>query len=149
MARPSAHTIRRATSDDVAFLTDVAVRAIRGRGPLPPDFDEADYRSGFAEWTEEQVRGEIPDSVTSVVEVDGERVARLRVVRTPEAVELAGIQLLPAYQGRGIGGAILRSLAAEARATGRPLALSVEKDNPRARAFYEAYGMTKVDETDD
>ncbi|HET7432729.1 MAG TPA: GNAT family N-acetyltransferase [Nocardioides sp.] len=148
MARPSGHSIRPATPDDVAFLTDVAIEATRAQGRLPEDFDEDDYRAGFGEWTEEQVRGEIPGSTTSVVEVDGEPVGRLRVVRTEDAVELAGIQLLPAYQGRGIGGSILRALAAEADASGRPLTLSVEKDNPRARAFYEAYGMVQVGETD-
>ena len=148
MARPSRHAIRPATEDDVAFLTDVAIEATRAQGRLPEDFDEDGYRAGFAEWTQEQVRGEIPGSTTSVVEVDGERVGRLRVVRTDETVELAGIQLLPAYQGRGIGGAILRALAAEAHAAGRPLTLSVGKDNPRARAFYEAYGMVQVGETD-
>ncbi len=96
-------TIRPATPDDVDFLTDTPIAATRDQGRFPPDLDLAEYRAGFREWTEEQLRDEVPDSVTSVVAAYGVDVGRLRVVRTPELVELAGLQLLPEHQGRGIG----------------------------------------------
>ena len=148
LSRPAQHTVRAATADDVGFLTDVVIEATRAQGRLPADFDEAGYREGFGEWTQEQVRGEVPDSVTSVIGLDGQNVGRLRVVRTEAELELGGLQLLPAYQGRGIGGAILRELLAEAEGTGRRFVLSVEKDNPRARAFYESYDLRVVEETE-
>jgi ribosomal protein S18 acetylase RimI-like enzyme len=148
LRRPAQHAIRPATEDDVELLTDVVIQATRAQGRFPPDFDEADYRVGFGEWTQEQVRGEVPGSVTSVIELDGRGVGRLRVVRTDADLELGGLQLLPAYQGLGIGGAILRELMAEAEASGRRFVLSVERDNPRARAFYESHDLHVVDETE-
>ena len=91
-------TVRTATEADVAFLTDVVVEATYDQGRFPDDFGEVDFRTGFSEWTAEQVRGELDGSSTSVVEVDGVRAGRLRVVRRRDLVEIAGLQLLPEHQ---------------------------------------------------
>jgi RimJ/RimL family protein N-acetyltransferase len=137
-------TIRTATLDDADFLTDTPIAATRHQGRFPADADLAGYRAGFREWTVEQLRGEVPDSVTSVVTAYGVDIGRLRVVRTSDLVELAGLQLLPEHQRRGIGTRILRDLMAEAAAAGRAFGLSVEQDNPRARALYERLGLAVV-----
>ena len=136
--------LRTATEDDVAFLTDVVVAATRAQRRLPADFDEMEFRAGFADWTREQVRGDLPGSSTCVVEIDGVPVGRLRVVRTEELVELAGVQLRPAHQSSGIGARIVGALAAEARGQGVPLELGVEQDNPRPREFSERCGLRHV-----
>jgi GNAT superfamily N-acetyltransferase len=136
--------VRPGTKADVDFLTDVVVEATRDQGRLPDDLDEAAWRAGFAEWTQEQVAGRLADSSTSVVVVDGQPVGRLRVVRRGNVIELAGIQLLPSVQSRGVGASLVAALAAEARAAGLPLVLGVENDNPRARAFYERCGLRHV-----
>lgn len=138
--------LRAATEGDVAFLTDVVVLATQAQGRWPEDADEASWRAGFADWTRQQVRGEVSGSTTSVVEVDGVPVGRHRVVRGEGQVELAGLQLLPAYQGRGIGTALVRAAIAEAEGAGQPCRLSVEKDNPRARALYERLGFVLTGE---
>ena len=137
---------RPATADDVAFLTDVVVEATYDQGRFPDDFDEVDFRTGFAEWTAEQVRGELDGSSTSVVEVDGVRAGRLRVVRRRDLVEIAGLQLLPEHQSHGVGRTVVERLVAQARADGLPVELGVEKDNPRAREFWERCGFTYVGE---
>jgi RimJ/RimL family protein N-acetyltransferase len=141
-------TTRPATLADVEFLTSTAIAA-SGDRHRPPDAELAAYRAGFTAWTEQQVRGEIPDSTTSVVTAYGVDVGRLRVVRTGGLVELAGLQLLPAHQGRGLGTRIVRDLVAEAAASGRGFGLSVEKDNPRARALYERLGLVVVGDDGD
>jgi ribosomal protein S18 acetylase RimI-like enzyme len=146
--------VRPATEGDIAFLTDVVVVTTRAQGRLPEDFDEQEFRAGFAEWTGEQVRGDAGsdpggNSETSVIEIEGERAGRLRVVRAPDHVELAGIQLLPAHQGHGIGTHLVEQIVTDARKAGLPVRLSVEKDNPRARALYERLGfVVVVEETD-
>jgi ribosomal protein S18 acetylase RimI-like enzyme len=145
--------VRPATEHDVAFLTDVVIVVTRAQGRLPEDFDEQGFREGFAEWTGEQVRGEAVlddgrNSETSVIEIDGERAGRLRVVRAPDHVELAGIQLLPAHQGHGIGTHLVEQILTDARKAGLPVRLSVEKDNPRARALYQRLGFAVVGETE-
>ena len=139
-------TTRPATADDVAFLTDVVVEATYDQGRFPDDFDEVDFRTGFSEWTAEQVRGELDGSSTSVVEVDGVRAGRLRVVRRRDLVEIAGLQLLPEHQSHGVGRTVVERLVAQARADGLPVELGVEKDNPRAREFWERCGFTYVGE---
>jgi ribosomal protein S18 acetylase RimI-like enzyme len=142
------YRIRPAIAEDVGFLADVVIQATRAQGRLPDDFDEREWRSGFGEWTMKQVRGEIPDTTTSVVEVDNERVGRLRTTRTADYIELCGIQLLPGVQRRGIGTAIIDDLKAQAAAASIPLDLGVEKDNPDARRLYERLGFAQVGETE-
>ena len=137
-------TWRPATEDDVDFLTDVAVLTLRDQGRWPDDEDEVEYRAGYADWTREQLRGDVADSTLSVLELDGVCVGRLRVVRPGGRVEIAGLQLLPAYQGQGLGSEVVRAVAAEAQAAGLPLELGVEHDNLRARALYERLGFRPV-----
>jgi ribosomal protein S18 acetylase RimI-like enzyme len=136
--------IRPATDGDIAFLTEVAVSTVKDQGRWPADEDEAEYRVGYAEWTREQIMGGEPFSSLSVLEVNGVRVGRLRVVRPGNLVEIAGIQVMPTSQGQGIGTQVIRALIAEAGAAGLPLELGVETDNPRARALYDRLGLRPV-----
>lgn len=140
--------VRPATSHDVSFLTDVVIVATRAQGRLPHDFDESEYREGFSEWTREQVDGLVENSETSVIEIEGERAGRLRIVRDADHHELAGIQLLPAHQGRGIGTYLVEQFLVAARDAGVTARISVEKDNPRVLALYERLGLVKVGETE-
>ena len=139
-------TTRPAGEADVDFLTTVVVEATFDQGRLPDDFDEVDFRAGFGAWTAEQVRGEPDGSVTSVVQVDGADAGRLRVVRRRDLVEIAGLQLLPEHQSRGVGRTVVDGVVAQARADGLPVELGVEKDNPRARRFWERCGFGYVGE---
>jgi ribosomal protein S18 acetylase RimI-like enzyme len=142
------YRIRPATADDVGFLADVVLEATRAQGRLPDGFDERQWRQGFIERTIEQVRGQDPDRTTSVVEVDNERVGRLRITRTADCIELCGIQLLPGFQRHGIGTAIIEDLKTQAAAARIPVDLDVEKDNPDARKLYQRLGFADVGETD-
>jgi GNAT superfamily N-acetyltransferase len=142
------YRIRPATADDVEFLADAVLDATRAQGRLPRDFDERQWRERFCAWTLEQVRGEIPGSTTSVVEVGDERAGRLRIARAAGCIELCGIQLLPRIQRRGVGTAIIEDLKAQAAAASVPLDLGVEKDNPDARKLYERLGFIQIGETE-
>jgi SAM-dependent methyltransferase len=132
------HRVRPATAEDVGFLGDVSLAV----ATLPADFDEVEWRAGFSDWTLETLAD------TAVVELDGNRVGRLRIRRTPESIELCGIQLLPEVQNRGIGTAIIRGLQAEAATAAVPLELGVEKDNADARRLYDRLGFAKIGESD-
>ncbi len=136
MAEP--YRIHPATADDVGFLADVSLAV----ASLPADFDEAEWRAGFSDWTLETLAD------TAVVELYGERVGRLRIRRTPDSIELCGIQLRPDVQNRGIGTAIIRGLQAEAAAAAVPLDLGVDKNNLDARRLYDRLGLTKIGESD-
>ncbi|MEV4260408.1 bifunctional GNAT family N-acetyltransferase/class I SAM-dependent methyltransferase [Kribbella sp. NPDC049584] len=138
------YRIRPADPGDVAFLADVSLTATRAQGRLPADFDEADWRGGFEEWSLESI--DDPTTDLNVIELDGRPIGRLRVSRTPESVELNGIQLHPDAQNRGIGTAIITELQSEAAARGVPLELHVERDNLDARRLYDRLGFTKTAE---
>jgi ribosomal protein S18 acetylase RimI-like enzyme len=142
------YQVRPATSGDAGFLTDVVFEATQAQGRFPDVFDEQQWRTAFSERTQEQLRGADPDSATSVIEVDDEPAGRLRIVRTADHIELAGIQLLPGLQRDGIGTAIIEDLKAQAAALGLPVVLDVEKDNPDARRLYERLGFVQVSESE-
>jgi ribosomal protein S18 acetylase RimI-like enzyme len=136
--------VRPATEHDVGFLTDVVIVVTRAQGRLAEDFDEGDYRTGFAARTADEVAGLVEHSTTFVIEIDGERAGRLRVVQAPDHRELAGIQILPAHQGHGLGTHLIEQFLVETRDDGLPARVSVERDNPRARALYERLGFVEV-----
>jgi ribosomal protein S18 acetylase RimI-like enzyme len=54
---------------------------------------------------------------------------------------LAEIEILPEWQGRGIGSAVVRSLMREAASRQKPLTLRVLHINQRARTLYERLGF--------
>ena len=142
------YQLRMATLADLDFLADVVIEATREQGRMPQDFDERKFRVSHSQRTAEQIADIAGTSTTYVVEVGGRRAGRLRVVRTPDQIELAGIQLLPSEQSRGIGTRIISDLLTEATGARLPLTLSVEKDNPRAKGLYLRLGFVVTGETD-
>jgi ribosomal protein S18 acetylase RimI-like enzyme len=141
--KASAH-LRPATEHDVGFVTDVYVVTLRAQGRLARDFDEGAFRDRFVAQTFREVEGDVPDSTTYVIEIDGERAGRLRVVRGPDSLEIAGIQLLPAHQGKGNGTYLIEQLVVEAHDAGKPARVRAGPDNLRALALYRRLGFTEV-----
>jgi ribosomal protein S18 acetylase RimI-like enzyme len=97
--------------------------------------------------TLEQVQGHLEDSITYVIEADGQPAGRLRVVRTAGQIEIAGLQVLPEYQNRGIGTDVVTTLTQEGATRAVPVVLEVEKDNPDALRLYLRLGFTQFGET--
>ena len=137
--------VRPATDRDVTFLVDVVLVAARAQGRVEAGFDEQQWRTAFAAETLAQVNGEAADDTTYVIEIDGERAGRLRLVQAPDFRELAGIQLLPAHQGKGLGTHLIEQFLVDARDRGLPARVSVQRDNPRARELYERLGFVEID----
>ena len=75
------------------------------------------------------------DAQFDVVLIDGVPAGRLYVHRRAKEIRLVDISLMPELRGRGIGGALLRELMAEAEAAGKPLTIHVEKFNPAMRLY--------------
>jgi GNAT superfamily N-acetyltransferase len=78
---------------------------------------------------------------------EGQDVGALAVEQRPDELWLAELQIAPAWQGRGLGTAILRDLIDEANARGVPVGLRVLRVNP-ARALYERLGFVVVSTTE-
>ena len=64
----------------------------------------------------------------------------IKVVRNSDCWKLVQFQLLPQYQGRGIGTKLLEELIADAQANRVAITLSVLKVNP-ARSLYQRLGF--------
>jgi predicted GNAT family acetyltransferase len=64
-------------------------------------------------------------------------------VRTTECHELAGIQIVPDYQGQGIGTSIIKTILQEASERAVPVELRVNKDNPDAERLYARLGFRR------
>jgi ribosomal protein S18 acetylase RimI-like enzyme len=90
-------------------------------------------------------REHYPGATLDVIEVDGEPAGRLYVHRGPRDIRIMDIALAPAFRDRGIGTDLLRSLIAEADASGRMLSIHVEGNNP-ARRLYERLGFWQAGE---
>ena len=148
---PSVH-LRPATEHDIGFLTDAVVVATSSQNRRPAAPDEDAWRERVSAWAAEEVADPRPPglehSTTYVVEIEGERAGRLRVVRGLDAVEIAGLQLLPAHQGHGIGTHLIEQLVVEAHRAGLPARVRVEDDNPRARSLCERLGFVAVEQED-
>jgi ribosomal protein S18 acetylase RimI-like enzyme len=83
-----------------------------------------------------------------IITVDGADAGLLDVDYQPDAVYLSRIELLPAYQGRGIGTWLIRELITTAHRRGQPLELDVFTVNHRAQALYRRLGLREVPGSD-
>jgi GNAT superfamily N-acetyltransferase len=139
---PPVWTLRRLTEAD--FEWDFALL----RDALGPyveatwGWDEDEQRRRFEQSHPEAL------SQRQVIEVDGTPVGVLTVLRRPHELYLGLIEITPAWQGRGLGGAIVNRLLARAAELDLPLTLNVLRANPRARALYERHGLGVCDDSD-
>ena len=128
--------LRAATETDCDFLWYLTATTMRDYIAKVSGWDEAFQEKRF--WcTFDPARWR-------VLIVDGKNAGGFAIDHHPHVLFLADLQLLPEYQGHGIGSAIIGALTAEARGTGRPLLLQVLDNNPRARRLYERLGFSFV-----
>jgi ribosomal protein S18 acetylase RimI-like enzyme len=81
-----------------------------------------------------------------VIQHDEQPIGQLIVMRSYREIRLADISLLAEYRGAGIGTALISELFDEARESGRPVTLHVEKSS-RAFGFSERPGFQRTSET--
>lgn len=135
------YSLRQATEDDFDFLYALHVSTIREAvvatwGP----WDEGFQRKWFEDHWDPRPQ--------QVIVVEGQDVGVLKLERYQDELFLALIEVAPAWQGRGLGTAVIRDVQAQAREAGVPVTLQVLKGNPRARQLYERLGFEVVEEQD-
>lgn len=90
-------------------------------------------------------RQHFPRAEYLVVEWQDQPIGRLYVDRSDQLLRIIDIALLPEYRGRGIGGGLMRQLLDEARASGKPVQIHVEVNNPALR-LYQRLGFARVED---
>jgi ribosomal protein S18 acetylase RimI-like enzyme len=138
--------------------------------PVAPDDDEfllAVYGStraeelGQVEWAEGQKAtflrwqfdlqrreydGRFPDAAYYVVMVDQQPAGRIWVGTDNEQIRLLDIGLLPEFQNRGVGTALLQRLIAYAASERKALRHMIFVLNNNAERFYERLGFKQIEE---
>lgn len=105
----------------------------------------------FGKWDEEWQRQCFEEKWQcanyQIIEKEGTRIGTMRVTHQDDHAFLNEIQLLPDFQGRGIGSKLIRRELERAHKHNIPLRLRVLKEN-RARSLYERLGFVVYGETD-
>ena len=124
---------RRARERDRAFLEEAHVAAL---GPI--------VLVGMG-WTKERLRQQFFREVTlahcEVISVDGRDAGYVSTVDRGAYWYIDAIAIVPRYQRKGVGGAVLRALLDDAAP--RPVRLTVLRTN-RARGLYARLGFVVV-----
>lgn len=112
-----------------------------------------EYITAIWGW-DEQTQREFHDGAFNpdrwqIITAHNEDIGMLDVDRRPGEIYLARIEILPSYQGHGIGSSLISALNAEAARTGKDFALEVLTVNHRAQALYQRLGLTEVGRHDD
>ena len=80
---------------------------------------------------------------SQIIQLDGKNIGCIQRRRHPDHIELVEIQLLPDYQGGGIGTSLLKDAIISAHEAGLPLRLRVLKES-RAMQLYQKLGFAKT-----
>src|SRR5215217_7780322 len=87
-----------------------------------------------------------PDAAYDVIVVDDQRAGRIWVGSDDEQIRLLDIALLPQFQNRGVGTALLRRLIQEAARQDKVLRHMVFVLNNNAERFYERLGFKRIED---
>ena len=104
----------------------------------------------FLRWQSNLQRREyetrFPDADYRVILVDQKPAGRIWVGTDDQQIRLLDIALLPQFQNRGVGTALLKSLMVEAKNAGKALRHMVFVLNNNADRFYERLGFKKIED---
>jgi ribosomal protein S18 acetylase RimI-like enzyme len=127
------YTLRTAEQNDAKLLFDIKVKAMK------EIVNEDDYQKYLAKFEPEKVQ---------VIQFEGKDIGRLRVVRSPESIYIGGIQILPEFQGQGIGEAVFADIIFQAESLRVPITLEVGHGNEKAISFYKKLGFKETGKTE-
>ena len=87
-----------------------------------------------------------PDADYRVIVIDRQPAGRIWIGADNEQIRLLDIALLPEFQNRGVGTALLERLKTEAQGAGKALRHMVFVLNNNADRFYERLGFRKIED---
>ena len=141
-------TLRAVTPDDEGFLLFV-YDSSRAEELAQVQWQDG-QREAFVRWQFDLQRREydarFPEAEYDVILVGKQPAGRIWIGRDAAEIHLLDIVVLPEFQNRGVGTALLRSLIDEAMQTGKALRHMVFIMNTDAIRFYERLGFTVIED---
>lgn len=132
-------TTRNATQNDYEFLYALNSKAMREYVQATWGWDET--------WQQNYFKEHFRPEANKIIMLNLEDVGRIEFFNEANAVRVSNIQILPEYQNKGIGSAIMLKIIQQAQDRKQCVTLQVLKVNP-ARRFYERLGFFVEDEDD-
>ena len=132
-------TFLQVVASDFDALADFRVAAMRESLERVGRFDPMRAR--------ERLRSSFSPEHTLFVVVEDAKVGFYATRPTPEGLQLDHLYVHPDYQGRGIGGIVLRSIISEADKRGIPVLVGALKESASNR-FYQRHGFALSKEED-
>ena len=133
-------SLRAATAGDYRWLWELKRRTMR-------PYVEQTWGSWDDRAQEDFFRRSFNSTAVQLIVLDRADVGLLHVEREARELFLANIQVLPEFQNRGLGAAVVRTVMESARSLRLPVRLQVLKVNTSARRLYERLGFVLVGET--
>src|SRR5438105_9620513 len=141
-------TLRAITGDEDEFLLKV-YETTRADELAQVEW-EAGKREAFVRWKVQLQRQEyqtrFPDAEYNIILIDGTPAGRIWIGRDERQIRLLDIALLPEFQNRGAGTALMKSLIEESRRINKPLRHMVFMLNADAHRFYERLGFVVIED---
>lgn len=125
--------LRSASESDREFLFELHCRTMREVIEKTWGWDE--------EWQRTDFERRFRQCVVSVIEHEGRPIGGLMLEPRPDSIDIREIQVLPEWQGRGIGTAVVRQIITQAASRGAAVTLSVVPANSRAKQLYDRLGF--------
>jgi GNAT superfamily N-acetyltransferase len=140
--------LRPVTEEDDQFLLSVYA-STREQELAQAEWAEG-QKENFLRWQfdmqRQQYNVRFPDAAYHVILVDGHPAGRVWVGSDDEQIRLLDIALLPEFQNRGVGTALLRRLMDQAAKARKALRHMVFMLNSDAHRFYERLGFTIIED---
>lgn len=130
------YALRGATPEDFPFAQSIYIDSMRPLMQKLARWDEAERRAAL--------RRSFKAADSNIIILDGRDIGWMQVTERDTDYNLAQLQLLDGYCGRGIGTRLIRGLLDRAAREDRTVSLSVVRVN-RAIGLYQRLGFRIVD----
>ncbi len=132
------YTLRQAMEKDKEFLYQLHAAAMG-------EYVAATW-GWYEDWQREYFNRKWDPTPRQIIQLNGQDAGVCVVQWKPEGFFLELIELLPLYQGRGVGTAVIRDIQQRANKQHLPVTLHVLKANYPARRLYERLGFRITEE---